>query len=377
MADTLPFPGVVARRAAALLLAVAVMASAPSAVALDRAALNRSLAIDFAAPRYQALAAATAALHEAAETYCNQKGAGDIAMLRGAYDAAMDSWMAAQPLRLGPVTLHERLERLQFWPDKHNSGGKQYAQALQAMAPATVAAVAAGEGTVALQGFPAFERLLFDEKVTPGDSADPSGLFRCDLLSAIAANLARIAADTAREWGDAGQGFAKSIIEPGPDNPHFGADREATAAFLAGFMTLLQVVADQKLLRPLGDDAGSARPTLAESWRSGRSLRNIEMNLRSLRAMYDGDGPDKPGFAAALRETVEGSAFAPVIDDAFDRAIAAATSAGPLEQAIADPARRPAIEQLRAAVKDIQRLAATHLPGPLGVSIGFNSLDGD
>jgi predicted lipoprotein len=358
------------------LLAIAV--TAPSAMALDRMALNRSLALDYAAPRYHALADATAALRDAAASYCGQPDDGRLAILRGAYDAAMDAWASAQPLRLGPVTLEKRLERLQFWPDKHNSGGKQFTHAVHEMDAATVAAVAAGEGTVALQGFPAFERLLFDDKVTPGDAADPSGKFRCDLLAAIAANLATIAADTARAWGDAAQGFARSVIEPGSDNPYFGADREATAAFLDGFMTLLQVIADQKLLRPLGADANSAKPKLAESWRSDRSLRNIELNLRSLRAMYAGDGQGQPGFAAAMRDTMEGNAFAAVIDDAFDRAIAAATSAGaPLEQAIADPAHRPAIEQLRAAVKDIQRLVSTHLPGPLGVSIGFNSLDGD
>jgi hypothetical protein len=358
------------------LLATAIMA--PQANALDRATLNRSLALDYAAPRYQALADATAVLRDTAASYCNQPDDARLPTLRGAYDAAMDAWASAQPLRLGPVTFEKRLERLEFWPDKHNSGGKQFTQALQAMDAATVAAVAAGEGTVALQGFPAFERLLFDDKVTPGSASDPSGKFRCDLLAAIAANLANIAADTARAWGDAGQGFARSVIEPGPDNPYFGDDREATAAFLDGFMTLLQAIADQKLLRPLGDDAGSAKPKLAESWRSGRSLRNIELNLRSLRAMYAGDGRDHPGFAAAMRDTMEGNAFAAVIDAAFDRAIAAATSAGaPLERAITDPNRRPAVEQLRAAVKDIQRLVSIHLPGPLGVSIGFNSLDGD
>jgi hypothetical protein len=79
-----------------------------------------------------------------------------------------------------------------------------------------------------------------------------------------------------------------------------------------------------------------------------------------------------------MRDTMEGNAFAAVIDDAFGRAIAAATSAGaPLEEAIADPSHRPAIETLRAVVKDLQRLVSTHLPGALGVSIGFNSLDGD
>jgi hypothetical protein len=370
----MPFVRTIVRPMPALL---AIVMLAPSAAAVDRSTLNRSLALDYAAPRYQALADATAGLRDAATSYCGQPDDARLAALRSAYDSAMDAWASAQPLRLGPVTFEKRLERLQFWPDKHNSGGKQFTQTLQVMDPATAAAVAVGEGTVALQGFPAFERLLFDDKVTPGSASDPSGKFRCDLLAAVATNLAKIAADTTRAWGDAGQGFAKSVIEPGPDNPYFGDDREATAAFLDGFMTLLQVIADQKLLRPLGDDAASAKPRLAESWRSGRSLRNIEMNLRSLRAMYAGE-QGHPGFSAVMRDTMEGNAFAAVIDDAFGRAIAAATSAGaPLEEAIADPSHRPAIETLRAVVKDLQRLVSTHLPGALGVSIGFNSLDGD
>jgi uncharacterized protein len=356
---------------------LAILFLASPAMAVDRAALNRSLALDYAAPRYRALAEATSALRDATTGYCARPGPESLPALRSAYDSAMDAWMAAQPLRFGPITRQQRLERLAFWPDKHNSAGKQYAQALQAMDPAAVAAVAAGEGTVALQGLPAFERLLFDEKAAPGDSADPSGRFRCDLLAAIAVNIANIAAEVTREWGDAGQGFAASIIAPGPGNPNFGDEREATAAFLNGFMTLLQVIADQKLLRPLGRDAASAKPRLAESWRSGRSLRNIAVNLRSLDAMYRGGG-GQPGFAAVMRNTMEGNAFAAVLDDAFDRALAAAASIGaPLEQAIADPAPRPKVEELRGAVKDIQRLASTHLAGALGVSIGFNSLDGD
>jgi hypothetical protein len=361
-----------------LLLVIATAALASPALALDHAAINRFLALDYAAPRYHALAAATSDLRQATTAYCGPPDEAGLSRLRGAYDRAMDAWMAVQSLRFGPVALAKRLERLAFWPDKHNTGGRQFAQALQAMDPATPAAIAAGEGSVALQGFTAFERLLFDEEVTPGDAAAPSGAFRCDLLIAIATNLATIADDISREWGDAGSGFAKAILAPGADNPYFGSDREATAAFLDGFMTLLQIIADQKLLRPLGKDIASARSQLAESWRSGRSLRNIAINLRTLRAMYDGGGDGRLGFAAAPRETAEGNAFAAVIDDAFDRAISTAGAIEvPLEQAVIDPNHRPALEKLRAAVKDIQRLAAAQLANALGVSIGFNSLDGD
>ena len=89
------------------LLATLVLAS--PAMALDRAALNRSLALDYAAPRYRALAEATSALRDATIEYCARPDREDLPALRSAYDSAMDAWMAAQPLRLGPITLQQRL----------------------------------------------------------------------------------------------------------------------------------------------------------------------------------------------------------------------------------------------------------------------------
>jgi hypothetical protein len=248
---------------------------------------------------------------------------------------------------------------------------------MTAQDPALIAAVASGSASAALQGLPTIERLLYtDDAPLIGD--DAGAAYRCKLAAAAAGNVAGIAEETQREWGDANSDFAKTILEAGAANASFADPRDATAAFVNGFLTAIELIADLKLARPLGLDATSTNPRLAESWRSGRSLQNIIVNLQSLRAMYDGDGPGKPGLSVGLSESVESHIAAPLIDDAFDRALAAASSVTlPLDKAVADPTEREKLISLRDAIRDVKRLAAAHLPGALDVAIGFNSLDGD
>jgi predicted lipoprotein len=360
----------------ATLLVLAVSAATPAS-AFDRAALNRWLALDYAAPRYQALADTTARMKESAAALCAKPDDAGLAQLRSDFGAAMDAWMAVQVLRFGPIMQTQRIDRLYFWPDKHNTATKQYAAAMTAQDPALIAAVASGSASAALQGLPTIERLLYtDDAPLIGD--DAGAAYRCKLAAAAAGNVAGIAEETQREWGDANSDFAKTILEAGAANASFADPRDATAAFVNGFLTAIELIADLKLARPLGLDATSTNPRLAESWRSGRSLQNIIVNLQSLRAMYDGDGPGKPGLSVGLSESVESHIAAPLIDDAFDRALAAASSVTlPLDKAVADPTEREKLISLRDAIRDVKRLAAAHLPGALDVAIGFNSLDGD
>jgi uncharacterized protein len=362
------------RRAALLVLAIS---AATPAAAYDRAALNRWLAIDYAGTRYQALVETTVRLKQSAEALCTKPDDAGVAQLRADFGAAMDAWMAVQALRFGPIIQAQRIDRLYFWPDKHNTANKQYAAAMTTQDPAVIASVASGSASAALQGLPTLERLLYTEDA-PLIGDDAGAVFRCKLAAAVAGNVAGIAEETRREWGDASGGFAKTILDAGAANASFADPRDATAAFVNGFLTSVELIADLKLARPLGLDAASTNPRLAESWRSGRSLQNIIVNLQSLRTMYDGDGPGKPGLSIGLNESSESHIAAPLIDDAFDRALAAASSVTlPLDKAAADPAEREKLVQLRDAIRDVKRLAAAHLPGALDVAIGFNSLDGD
>ena len=66
------------------------------------------------------------------------------------------------------------------------------------------------------------------------------------------------------------------------------------------------------------------------------------------------------------------------IDRAFDAAKQSAqTVTIPLSQAVSDSAERSKVERLRQQISELKKLFAQPLAAELGLSLGFNSLDGD
>jgi predicted lipoprotein len=223
-----------------------------------------------------------------------------------------------------------------------------------------------------VQGFPALERLLFDEgageRLLAGDA---QARYRCALISAITKNMQDMAAGVLAEWRDGEDAYAGVMAHPGSDNAYYHDDKEATLDLFKSLHTAVELVADHKLRRPLGESAAEAKPRLAESWRSGRSLHNIQLNLAAAREMY-------LAFGSYLRDTAKAGELDALLARAFDQTIATADSiAVPLEQAVANPAQRPAVEKLLVETTALKQLLAEKLPPALGIPLGFNALDGD
>ena len=126
--------------------------------------------------------------------------------------------------------------------------------------------------------------------------------------------------------------------------------------------TALESLHDQRLGRPLGT-FDRPRPKRAEARRSDRSLRHIVLTLASLQDLVD------KSF---------GDLQTPDLNAAFEDAIARAeTLEDPTLAGVADPARRFKVEVLQRAVRDIRPALMNEVGAPLGISAGFNSLDGD
>jgi predicted lipoprotein len=142
-------------------------------------------------------------------------------------------------------------------------------------------------------------------------------------------------------------------------------------------LTMMQVVEDQKIMIPLGKSLEGAKPALAESARAGRSLRNIALNLASMRAFMTGE-KDSPGMLSLLPATPEATAAATTTEKAFDEAITAANAVPvPLGTAVTDPEQRPKVEALLGATKGALTMLNRTLPPLFGITLGFNELDGD
>lgn len=323
---------------AALLLAAAAPAAAPAAAdtaADTAAALDRHIR-----PGYAAFARASADL--AALDSC------DAEVLRPAFHAAYDAWLAVAHLHLGPAEDEGRALAILFWPDPKGLGLKAQ-RALLAGDPASLTPDAMARQSVAARGLAGLERLLYP--------AEPPATDPCPLAQATADDLARMAADLDQAWGP----YGKLLLTAGqPGNTAFLTEAEATQALFTQLATGLEFIADRRLGRPLGS-FDKPRPELAEARASARSLHNVTLSLMALRDLAQTLSSQTPQTFAAFEHALM---LAQDLDD-------------PTFANVADPQGRLKVEILQQAVRATRDTAIAELAPALGVSLGFNSQDGD
>jgi hypothetical protein len=321
----------------------------------------------FVIPAYRTLVQTAEAQAAAWTAFAAKRETGDFASLRTAYHAAADAWANAQLIKTGPVTLFLRYDRFGYWPEARNATQRALDQLLASKNPKDLAPESLAHDSVAGQGLTALERLLYDGDNPAALLKAPGrdGAWRAQVGLGIAQNLSALARDVLADWTGAGGVRATIAANKGWKNL-FADAPEAARLLLTDLVTGFKLMHDVKLLPVLGANAESAKPKLAESWRSGRPSRDLKLNLAAAQAMEKAFADEIP---AAHRTKIDGL-FA-------NAAKAIDAMPADLGEAAADPKRRPRVDAARAAIKAVQTEIAKTLPGDLGVTLGFNSLDGD
>lgn len=354
-----------------LLAAVLLCTGLPCAHAeTDQSAIARAALADVIRPGYAALAQATAALDEKVEALCAEPSAAALKDTKDAFAATVESWSKVEILRFGPVNKSHRYERLFYWPDPKGIGLRQVQKALAGKDETTADPDTLAGKSVALQGLTAFEYLLYAQGAEMLAKPGGDGAFRCRFAAAIAANMATIAADVDKAWGE-GAPFTKTFLDPRPDDPLYRAPKDVTLELFKAFTSGIELVRDQKLGKPLGASPETARPQLAAFWRSGLTFPNMAGNLDGVRTLFTEGG--FAGVVAAESSGVEKSVLfdlGHVIDvlGAIDR---------PIAEVVRDQAQRDKLEALRIALKSARDTGATMIARGADLSFGFNALDGD
>ncbi len=322
-----------------------------SALAQDRSAILLDATQSHILPRFAELADTADALAETAQQDCEPTSPA----LRAAYGASFDSWISLSHLRFGPTEVDDRAFAMAFWPDTKGFTSKALSQHITVEDAAVESVEVYAETSVAGRGFFALERMLFD----PAFADQGSAAYRCALIQVITADIDANARAMADDW----QTYAPSLTQPGV-NSRYGTQDEALQELFKALSTGLEFTASTRLGRPLGT-FDRPRPKRAEARRSERSLRHVELSLIALRDLAARLSSDHPEVASDL-------------DAAFARAIGTARSIDdPALAGVADPAARFRIEALQQSITDIRTIASTELGPTLGISAGFNSLDGD
>ena len=295
-------------------------------------------------PGHTALVVATAELASTAKADCTPDA------VRPAFHTAYDAWIGISHIHFGPLEDQALMLAMSFWPDPKDRTGKALTRLTAIADPIVDQPDAFNDVSAAAQGFTALERLLFD--------AQPDADYACRLTQAIAIGLANKSTTIANEW-PAFADLMRSAGETG--NTRFQSDVEAQRVLYTSLSTGLKFLHDQRLGRPLGT-FDRPRPRRAEACRSTRSLRHIQLSLAALEnlatTMTDIDLTKTRAAFADARNRAE------ALDD-------------PALQGVADPAQRFRVEVLQQTVRAIQIAVIEEIGNPLGITGGFNALDGD
>jgi len=362
-------PGLRALAAALIGLALAGPAAAQSP---DLAAASTRAVNDVIIPAYRALAQAAKHQAQAMDRLCTATQGEALDAARNSFAGLVDAWSAVEAYRFGPVKKANRFERLMFWPDRRGRGLKQVRKIVATKDPTASSATTLVKKSVAVQGLLALEFVLFG---TGSDSLAAAGRdgFRCAYGKAIAGTMAATADAVVADWTGA-DGYGALIQAPGDSNPVYRSHGEAIQELLRAAGEQLQIVIDLKLTAALGDSASDTKPKSPPFWRSGLVLANISGNVAGIRALHD-----RSGLADLLpRETASSADTLAFELDQAERALASLLASDADWAALPRTKQsRDTVAYLRIPLKGAKEILTEHYPAEFGLTLGFNSLDGD
>jgi uncharacterized protein len=330
------------------LAALGLLALCGPAEAGDPAQIARRFAHEFAVPRFEAVAKAAHAQADAWASFCAAGKFKDTAALKSAFNDLADAWARVEFVRIGPAATALRVERFNWWLDRTGATTK----ALNAMLAAPPAPDKLASGSVAGQGLPVIERLIY--------GPEPLTAQRCAIGVAVAHGQAVIADAIVSDWTSPA-GAAAALDANTRWNMSFADASEAANVMMTDCAAGLEGLKDLKVAMLLHDALNTTAPRLAEGVRSGRSWRDVQLNLAAIR----------DGVSYFLRDAP--AADKARLDAAFDDAEGAL-------KIVNDPTlkdRAAAINHAHDVFTALSTAAIAVLPEATGLTLGFNNLDGD
>jgi predicted lipoprotein len=278
-------------------------------------------------------------------------------------------WANVQFISIGPMAYLQRTERFQYWPDKHAVGNRQLRRLLQEETlkhnhqTSLINLAQLQKKSVAVQGIPALERLLFTKKT----SLSPT---ECHLANIISQNLHSIAQENIDAWVQPPTLFVNEMIHRDRGFGVYSSEQVVANVLFNMLSTQLLIVDLLKLQRALPQGKKTSRPTRLEAWKSQLSLPLIQENMHSLQQLY------RHGFYSHLKKKDSHTAKKIMVEFHQINAILKNSTLS-LAQYIQTNTTHPTIEKILTKLATLQTLINTRMASELKLSTKFNALDGD
>lgn len=325
----------------------------------------------FVVPAHQVFAQTARALEQSNKQFCQQTSEANFTQLHSAYKQAWLSWQTIQGIRFGPIETFMRHSAMQFWPDKKNHVGKALNKLVTRQDAKTLSLEGMLAQPVSLRGFPALERLLYEDNARDVLGAEP---FRCQTAYAISNMIAHTAESLYSEWQN---DMLPEFQNPDHVDGYFEDEVDAATYLLKPLVEHIEWIKDMKLKRPSGSSLEKARYTRLESWRSKLAKASLQQNLSALELFYRlGDQEELQSIRKLLLAHRPAASVAN-IDSLF-------TTTQNLIDALPEPLsvhfkQDSGYQEVQTIADTLSRLhdALEDEINALGIHLGFNSLDGD
>ncbi len=326
---------------------------------------SQTILAEYITPQTSGLVSATAALRDTLAAACKTPAHFDLKSVQPKFNAVVAQWAYVELLRFGPVVEANRFERFFMWPDSTGRAAKQVRAVVARVDESVLAAETLAAKSVALQGIPALEFVLFDQglkNIEPG--------FRCGYARAIAARLHGVAHDIATGW-QPDSAFAQAFITPSPRGI-FHTQREVTAEIIKALTTHLKYTRDTKVQPALGKNLKEARFQRAPLWRSQNSFKALAASINAQEQLYKA-----ASFEKLLKNDTTGINQSILFEFEQAKTVINQLADAPVETAFTDPVLREDIAYFNMLLGSINQRITSDLAPFLGLGVGFNALDGD
>lgn len=371
--SVLPFRRALALTVFAVSLGLTVpMASPAIADEPDLAPVVAAMVDGVIIPEYGQFAAAAAGQAGAMKALCDDPQAENLAAAREGFASLVDGFARVEAMRFGPARAENRFEKLFFWPDRRSRGLRQVQDIIRTEDASALDAAQLAEKSVAVQGLLALDYAL------AGEGAEPAllkkGSFRCGYASAVSRRIATTAEQLYADWSGA-SGYGAELKNAGPDGHIYRTSGEALQEILRAAVEMLTIDRDFKIGRVIGASAAETRIQKAPLWRSGLWLRSVDGNLAFVEALFDGES-----LAGRLDE--ENQSLPRELRFELSQARKAiAEASGVMGRGNGDAEFGPEVFGLlkyaTVPIHGAGDILESRLPQALGLTLGFNSLDGD
>jgi len=355
----------------ALLWSMAGLACAQAPLPAD---LGERLTQDYVTGAMQRFAQTSARLSQHLRAWCASSDDAGREQVRRDFADTVESWSAIEFLRFGPLVQANRFERIAFWPDPRGVTLRQVQALLSGPSTLVGDAQALGKRSVAVQGLPALEYVLYRDdgllsrQDMPVGAHSTSFALACAYASAVGQNVAERGRELAQAWRPHSD-YAALFALPGPDNPVYRSQREVASEAFKALSSSLQFLRDIKLAPVVGAKPDINLVRRAPFWRSELSIRSLHASVTGLRAFFQAGGyPDGPGDAVLVVNFQDELARA-------EQLLAAMQT--PISRALADPEGYRQLQLVIMILGNAKRLLDENIAPAFGITIGFNALDGD